>query len=294
MGIPANDLTGRDGVVLSQSDPAYKTKLYQRFGNSWRISQAESLFDYQPGESTATFTHLDFPSSTATLASARSRGAGERRSRSAAPSASMRSPGWMTASSMSAPPGMPPLPSRRRTSSSAGAPTTIPGSSARPGDADHDWPGGDRCDQRRRSQHADYTFTATGRRGRLPRGPGGVRAPTRLNGGCCGPTARPSTSRRSCNDLGREVLPTAGIYTVRENSSGTARPGPTRSPCSRAGPTGHPDHHRPAGQRQHRRHRRDPRLPFSATAGQVVYSGPGAVRRQPADRGSCSGPTARS
>ena len=65
-GNPANDLTGRDGVVLSQSDPAYLTKLYEPFGNSWRISQAESLFDYQPGESTATFTHLDLPSSTAT------------------------------------------------------------------------------------------------------------------------------------------------------------------------------------------------------------------------------------
>ncbi len=48
-GNPANDLTGRDGVVLSTSDPAFETKLYSQFGNSWRISQSQSLFDYQPG-----------------------------------------------------------------------------------------------------------------------------------------------------------------------------------------------------------------------------------------------------
>ncbi|MGH2464210.1 MAG: RHS repeat-associated core domain-containing protein, partial [Candidatus Limnocylindrales bacterium] len=35
-GNPANDLTGRDGVILSQSDLAYRTKLYKPFGNSWR------------------------------------------------------------------------------------------------------------------------------------------------------------------------------------------------------------------------------------------------------------------
>ena len=42
-------------------DPAYSTKLYTQFGDSWRISQSESLFDYRPGESTATFTNLAVP-----------------------------------------------------------------------------------------------------------------------------------------------------------------------------------------------------------------------------------------
>ncbi len=55
------DLVGRDGTVLIPTDPAYHTKLYAQFGNSWRISQAESLFDYQPGERTATFTNLAIP-----------------------------------------------------------------------------------------------------------------------------------------------------------------------------------------------------------------------------------------
>jgi hypothetical protein len=29
--------------------------------NTWRVSQAESLFDYGPGESTASFTDVHFP-----------------------------------------------------------------------------------------------------------------------------------------------------------------------------------------------------------------------------------------
>ncbi|HEY8636388.1 MAG TPA: RHS repeat-associated core domain-containing protein [Candidatus Limnocylindrales bacterium] len=68
-GNPANDLTGRDGSVLSRSDPDFHTKLYAQFGNSWRVSQATSLFDYGPGESTATFTNLAIPSAEATVAS---------------------------------------------------------------------------------------------------------------------------------------------------------------------------------------------------------------------------------
>ena len=68
-GNAANDLTGRDGTVLSPTDPQFATKLYSQFGNSWRIKQAESLFDYQPGESTATFTNLSIPSAIVTVAS---------------------------------------------------------------------------------------------------------------------------------------------------------------------------------------------------------------------------------
>ncbi len=62
----ANDLTTRDGVLIAGPSPAqdpkaFQQRLYQQFGNSWRIRQADSLFIYGPGESTATWTDLDFP-----------------------------------------------------------------------------------------------------------------------------------------------------------------------------------------------------------------------------------------
>ena len=65
----SNAVKGRDGSVLQLSDPAYKTKLYTQFGDSWRITHGESLFDYQPGESTATFTDLSIPTANATSSS---------------------------------------------------------------------------------------------------------------------------------------------------------------------------------------------------------------------------------
>ena len=43
------DLLARDGTVLTWSDHAYSTKLYTKFGDSWRIRQTELLFDYRPG-----------------------------------------------------------------------------------------------------------------------------------------------------------------------------------------------------------------------------------------------------
>ena len=58
-GIAEDDAFTRDGTVLPLRI-AYQT-LYHTFGDSWRIDQAESLFDYDPGTSTATFTLLDFP-----------------------------------------------------------------------------------------------------------------------------------------------------------------------------------------------------------------------------------------
>ncbi len=67
-GNPRNDLTTRDGKVLSPTDPAYATKLYREFGDSWRLAPSESLFDYGPRESTATFTKPDIPSSIVTAA----------------------------------------------------------------------------------------------------------------------------------------------------------------------------------------------------------------------------------
>ena len=66
-GNVANDLTSRGGVVLDPSDPEFFARLYDPFGASWRIAQTESLFDYAPGESTATFTRLDIPSGPATI-----------------------------------------------------------------------------------------------------------------------------------------------------------------------------------------------------------------------------------
>ena len=66
-GDPSNDLTGRDGVVLERLDPDFFTKLHNQFGDSWRITQAESLFDYLSGQSTATFTLPDYPRAPATI-----------------------------------------------------------------------------------------------------------------------------------------------------------------------------------------------------------------------------------
>lgn len=63
---PVNDLTTRDGSVIegpapTESPGAFQQRLYQRFGNSWRIRQPDSLFVYGPGESTETWTDLHFP-----------------------------------------------------------------------------------------------------------------------------------------------------------------------------------------------------------------------------------------
>lgn len=55
-----NDLTARDGTVVPLD--ADTSELYGTFGDSWRITDEESLFDYASGESTATHTDLDFPS----------------------------------------------------------------------------------------------------------------------------------------------------------------------------------------------------------------------------------------
>ena len=65
---PANDFTTRDGVTLTNENVALShQQLYHQFGNSWRISDAESLFEYEAGENTATFTDLSFPDKHLTL-----------------------------------------------------------------------------------------------------------------------------------------------------------------------------------------------------------------------------------
>lgn len=61
-GDRSNDFSTRDGKVVSlQGHSLTHEELYRQFGDSWRIAQADSLLDYLPGESTATFTDPDFP-----------------------------------------------------------------------------------------------------------------------------------------------------------------------------------------------------------------------------------------
>ncbi|GAA2353518.1 hypothetical protein GCM10010170_044900 [Dactylosporangium salmoneum] len=62
---PSDDLVTRAGVALP--NPATAAQLYGAYSASWRITQAESLFDYATGQSTATFTDLTFPSAVATV-----------------------------------------------------------------------------------------------------------------------------------------------------------------------------------------------------------------------------------
>ncbi|MCP3065843.1 VWD domain-containing protein [Myxococcus sp. K38C18041901] len=67
--IRADDFALRDGTQLTA--PLSFNQLYKNtpnFADSWRITQAESLFDYGSGESTASLTNLSLPASTATTA----------------------------------------------------------------------------------------------------------------------------------------------------------------------------------------------------------------------------------
>ena len=61
----ANDLQLADGTVLQQ--PLSKAVLYGIYANAWRVTQDSSLFDYNAGETTATFTNLSFPRQALTL-----------------------------------------------------------------------------------------------------------------------------------------------------------------------------------------------------------------------------------
>jgi len=55
----ANDFRTRDGrAIASLKD--FETR-YRVFADSWRVRSEESLFDYEPGQSTETFTRRDFP-----------------------------------------------------------------------------------------------------------------------------------------------------------------------------------------------------------------------------------------
>jgi von Willebrand factor type D domain len=67
-GDAENDLAREDGTVVSVEDLNYED-LYDDFGDSWRIGEADSLFDYEPGESTETFADLEFPAEVVTVES---------------------------------------------------------------------------------------------------------------------------------------------------------------------------------------------------------------------------------
>ena len=57
-GKPADDLALADGSAVSPIDDH---TLDTTYADSWRVTQATSLFDYAPGQTTATFTDTSFP-----------------------------------------------------------------------------------------------------------------------------------------------------------------------------------------------------------------------------------------
>ncbi|MFI6985649.1 VWD domain-containing protein [Embleya sp. NPDC050154] len=63
-GTATNDLDLGGGRVLARPSggtPPSFDDLYHVYADHWRIRQEESLFDYEPGQSTATFTNRSFP-----------------------------------------------------------------------------------------------------------------------------------------------------------------------------------------------------------------------------------------
>ncbi|HEY2617868.1 MAG TPA: Hint domain-containing protein, partial [Acetobacteraceae bacterium] len=55
----ADEFALPNGTVLQQ--PLSASELYGEFANAWRVTQATSLLDYGPGQTTATFTNTQFP-----------------------------------------------------------------------------------------------------------------------------------------------------------------------------------------------------------------------------------------
>ncbi|MGF1545315.1 MAG: VWD domain-containing protein [Parvularculaceae bacterium] len=90
-GAPGNDLRTRDGETIAQSQSTYGdlagvlarrlpvdvpisaatsaffAALHRRYGDSWRLTPQESLFDYGDGEDTETYTDRTFPRTPLTL-----------------------------------------------------------------------------------------------------------------------------------------------------------------------------------------------------------------------------------
>jgi RHS repeat-associated protein len=61
-----DDFALRDGTIIGST--ITDQQLYGDYANSWRITQATSLFDYVPGQDTNTFTDLTFPQTIITAA----------------------------------------------------------------------------------------------------------------------------------------------------------------------------------------------------------------------------------
>ena len=64
-GNKLDDLVTRQGQPITFPDPPFAI-FYGTYVNSWRVSMAESLFDYDNGKTTADFTDLTFPDAPAT------------------------------------------------------------------------------------------------------------------------------------------------------------------------------------------------------------------------------------
>lgn len=61
-----NDLQTRDGHLVLNAKGDYHIPLYAEFGESWRVSQGDSLFDDLPGQDVARYANRQIPSSDAT------------------------------------------------------------------------------------------------------------------------------------------------------------------------------------------------------------------------------------
>ncbi len=216
----ADDLTGRDGQVLRRTDPDFNTKLYSQFGASWRISQAESLFDYQPGESTATFTKLAIPSAEVTVASL-------------SPSALALAQSTCAAAGVRAEPilddclidvgmtGDPSFASGSAAVAAAGAQGAASAGPASPGQVTPISIGQTVSGTiASAGDQADYTFTGTA----------GQAVYLQAHDPCAGtltwdllaPGGGDLAGSLTCHDLERVVLPSEGTYTVRVNGERTA------------------------------------------------------------------------
>ena len=217
-GNAANDLTGRNGQILSLTDPDFHTKLYAQFGNSWRITPAESLFDYQPGESTATFTNLAIPSAEVTVASlsASTRASaqvvcqaagvraepllddcildvGETGDASfASASAAVAASGVKVAASATSPAQVTPITIGQTDSGTIASP----------------------------SQRDEYTFTATA--GQIVYVQAQVTCTGPLGWDLLGPDGSDLAGSEVCDDLGRVVLRAEGTYTIVVNPDRSA------------------------------------------------------------------------
>lgn len=56
-----NGWSVRRGKIKEEYTKTFSERLYKTFGESWRVSQSKSLFDYASGQSTTTFTNRSIP-----------------------------------------------------------------------------------------------------------------------------------------------------------------------------------------------------------------------------------------